>query len=748
MRMMRFCPTIIICLLLLFVCESPRAQTPQDTIRQHYQAAEAARVAGNLDLAEAEYAAILGEGYLRLGKIYSARSDYQLAVTTLEAAQRYRSNSSEPLVELAIAYFSAEQYEKALVPASKALVIDPSSAGAHQMLGKTYFMLGNLEKAIAELESAAKLAPDDIDVAYTLGIAHLRNRQPDKAKQLYDSLIKTFGEQPQFHVLIGRAYRQSGLLPDAIAEFKKAIALDPSFPRAHYYLGITYLLDEGQSRTREALEEFKVEVAANPDEFFANYYLGVVYNFQRQWDLAITSLQKASIVQPNNPDPYFQLAQAYQELNNHEKAIEVLRKTIALNPHLAHNKGQVTTAHHRLAQSLIKTGQAEAGRKELQVASDLKAEAFKLEQQTQTGAPGSVANNLSDAVKDLEPGSGAHSLSEGNDLDEKSKQQLQGSEDYYKNVIGTAHNNVGLLHAERQNFGAAAEQLALAATWHPQQPGLQYNLGLAYFKSQSFKQAAASLENELKAHPENRAAAMLLGITLFKLGNYARASELLSEILAAPSADLSIYYALSSSLLRQRKLEAAERVIEQIRTIAGDVPQVHLLLAEKYDANGEPSRALAELSVVANSNANALQVHYYAGLLYLKLDKRDAAAREFERELVQNPHDNQARFALGEILLAGNNIERGLALLREVIKARPDDAEARLSLGKALLKKGQIAEAIDNLEPASRLEPERPEIHYELGQAYIAGGRKAEGKTQIDLSKQLRSRSQPAKNEK
>ena len=80
-------------------------------------------------------------------------------------------------------------------------------------------------------------------------------------------------------MLIGRAYRQSGLLTDAADEFKKAIALDPHFPRAHYYLGMTYLLDEGQSKIGEALEQFKIEVAANPDEFFGNYYLGVVSTF-------------------------------------------------------------------------------------------------------------------------------------------------------------------------------------------------------------------------------------------------------------------------------------------------------------------------------------------------------------------------------------------------------------------------------------------------------------------------------------
>ncbi len=92
---------------------------------------------------------------------------------------------------------------------------------------------------------------------------------------------------------------------------------------------------------------------------------------------------------------------------------------------------------------------------------------------------------------------------------------------------------------------------------------------------------------------------MLLGMTLFRLGNYARASELLSGVIDAQSADIDIYYALASSLIRQRKMEAADRVIGQIRTIIGDAPQLHLLLAEKYDASGAPAKALAELNEVA-----------------------------------------------------------------------------------------------------------------------------------------------------
>jgi len=737
---MRLRTPIIFCLLFAL-----GYQSPEDTIRQHYKLAEAARQAGNLDAAESEYGAILGEGYQRLGRIYTARSDYLLGIPVLEAAQKYGPNSPEVLVDLAIAYFGAQQYERAVVPATKAIALAPDNAGAHQMLGKTYFMLGDLGKSITALETAAKLAPADLDVAYTLGIAYLRNRQPAPARQLYDALIKHFGEKPQLHVIIGRAYRQSGLLPEAAEQFKKAIALDPGFPRAHYYLGITYLLDEGQSKTSEALEEFKIEVAANPEEFFANYYLGVVYNFQRQWDLAKTYLQKASTIQPNNPDPYFQLSQAYQELNDHERAIEVLRKTITLNPNLTHNKGQVTTAHHRLAQSLLKTGKTEAGRKELQIASDLKAQAFKLEQEVQTGGSGMGGSRL------FEPGKDSLDLTSGDTIggdNHQNEQANQASETYYKKIIGTAHNNVGLLLGERQDFPGAAEQFALAAKWDPQQAGLNYNLGLAYYKFQSFKQAAQTLDNEVKAHPENRPAAMLLGMTLFRLKNYPGASHLLSRMVDPPTSDINIYYALASSLIKQGKVDAAGSVIEQIRTIAADTPQFRLLLAEKYDAAGVPTKALAELSEVANSDSNAPLVHYYAGLLYLKLGKRDEAVKEFERELTLNPNDTEVRYALADTLLAGKNVERGLALIREVVQLRPEHAEARYALGKASLKAGDITGAIDNLERASKLEPGRPEIHDQLGQAYIAAGRKDEGKSQIDISKQLRSRSRTNNNEK
>src|SRR6185295_17683676 len=135
----------------------------------------------------------------------------------------YSSDSQEVRLDLAIAYFNAEQFEKAVQPLAKALARDPRYAGAHHMLGKTYFMLGELQKSIDELDLALKITPNDYDASYTLGLAYLKGRQLPPAKRIYDQMLKQLGDRPQLHILFGRSYRETGFLAEAIEEFKRAV---------------------------------------------------------------------------------------------------------------------------------------------------------------------------------------------------------------------------------------------------------------------------------------------------------------------------------------------------------------------------------------------------------------------------------------------------------------------------------------------------------------------------------------------
>ena len=234
-----------------FLLISLTFQTQAELFRQRYEAAEALRRAGNFAGAEAQYTSD------SFGVIPQARKNLFCTEQLSRGRRRFRNRgnaeSQSALIDLAIAYFyGLGQYRRALDPLNKAVALDSQNGAAHHMLGKTYFMLSEFEKATSELLTAVKLAPKDYDVAYTLALAYLKARERAPAQRIFDRMISELGNRPQLRVLIGRAYRETGFLAEAIDEFKKASSLDVNFPRVHYYLGLTYLLKDGASRLADA----------------------------------------------------------------------------------------------------------------------------------------------------------------------------------------------------------------------------------------------------------------------------------------------------------------------------------------------------------------------------------------------------------------------------------------------------------------------------------------------------------------
>src|SRR5258708_23791728 len=100
-------------------------QSPQDRLKQHYEAAEAQARAGNLAAAETEYTAILAEGYRAVGRIYSAQQKHKQAIAAVEAAALYQPASDETLSDLAITYFEAGLFHRALQTPNQALPPEP-----------------------------------------------------------------------------------------------------------------------------------------------------------------------------------------------------------------------------------------------------------------------------------------------------------------------------------------------------------------------------------------------------------------------------------------------------------------------------------------------------------------------------------------------------------------------------------------------------------------------------------------------
>jgi len=254
----------------------------------------------------------------------------------------------------------------------------------------------------------------------------------------------------------------------------------------------------------------------------------------------------------------------------------VLTKAIDLNPDLAHNKFQVTTAHYRLAQSLLQTVQTEAGRKELQVASELKARAFETTQSLSSKQSTMGASRVPDENDQKTQAS----------LDQKTRSELEANEAQLTKIISALHNSLGLVQAGRQNLTNAAVEFRLAKRWNPQQVGLDYNLGLAYFRAELYREALAPLESEIKSNPANTQARWLLGLSYFHTGEYSRVVELLHDVPSSGSTNVELYYALGKALLQQGNFAGAVSNLEMAVKLQPENALFHYELGRAYSAAG------------------------------------------------------------------------------------------------------------------------------------------------------------------
>jgi len=71
------------------------------------------------------------------------------------------------------------------------------------------------------------------------------------------------------HALIGRAYTFGHFPEPAVAEFRKAIQLDPKYPRVHGMLGYSILEFRGEEAYPQARQEFERELKLHPDDYYS-----------------------------------------------------------------------------------------------------------------------------------------------------------------------------------------------------------------------------------------------------------------------------------------------------------------------------------------------------------------------------------------------------------------------------------------------------------------------------------------------
>lgn len=155
-----------------------------------------------------------------------------------------------------------------------------------------------------------------------LGNLYLIHGLYTSADACYDNAMQLQPEHFPWAYYSAYLEQQNGDLQAALAAYKKAVALDPSYPPAQYRLALVYL---DMNRPDEAYN-LLLPLLKNPDyEAAASYGLGQVYLSQQEHLKAIERFSRALELQPGATSIHYPLAMSLRAAGQNDQARQHLK---------------------------------------------------------------------------------------------------------------------------------------------------------------------------------------------------------------------------------------------------------------------------------------------------------------------------------------------------------------------------------------------------------------------------------------
>lgn len=175
-----------------------------------------------------------------------------------------KKEESARFLRLSQVQFEQGKTMQAMDSIQKALKLYPDSPEAHYFLGFMRYQQSEYKPAEKEFRKALKLNPYYTDAHNHLGLVYREMKEYDKSLAEFQLALndKSYKSQERIHFNIGHLYLARDMVPQAIASFQKAVALNPKYQRGFLGLGMAYARAGQKDLADKALQQV---VALGPD---------------------------------------------------------------------------------------------------------------------------------------------------------------------------------------------------------------------------------------------------------------------------------------------------------------------------------------------------------------------------------------------------------------------------------------------------------------------------------------------------
>ena len=314
----------LLCWLLLGVPSLTRAQSP-DVSAEFARAAQAMRQ-GKLEEAGTGFAGVIklapgfAEAYFNLGLVRQEQGRYVDAIPSFQKALTLQPKLHGANLFLGITEFRLNHLDKAASAVLRETAAYPKDANAWMWLGVVRLAQDRAEEAAEALDRADKLKPNDQDILYHRGRAHLL-----VSKDSYAEMFKIDSHSWRVHRVLAQANAEADRHVDAIAEYEAAVKLAPTQPGLHEELGSEY---RNANKIPEAEAAFRRELELDPQNVLARYKLGAIAVEQGDGAKGKELMEAAQREKPGLVHMDYNLGRAEMLLGNDAAAAEHFERTV------------------------------------------------------------------------------------------------------------------------------------------------------------------------------------------------------------------------------------------------------------------------------------------------------------------------------------------------------------------------------------------------------------------------------------
>ena len=281
---------------------------------------------------------------LAVSEFYLRREDFESALPVLERSLTRASATGQPELSRELVLLSAEALEELgrFDRALKLLDERASDFREAEPLEKHRLRLaraGLLESAARDDEASllyAQIQEATHPREVRLTVEHYQGREN------YEGMIPVLERALRFddeegesrmpeelNFALGVAFERSGKIEEAVASFRRVLALNPDDSRTLNYLGYTWA--DRDENLEEALELILRAVELEPRNGAYLDSLGWIYYRLDRFEEALVPLQSAASLVPNDATILEHMGDLYAALEDLPKASELYRQALAVN---------------------------------------------------------------------------------------------------------------------------------------------------------------------------------------------------------------------------------------------------------------------------------------------------------------------------------------------------------------------------------------------------------------------------------